>query len=105
ELGPDARAAAADLTRALENASLRDSATSALVRMGKAAVPDMLEQLQQLVGSRGTDDSRIRIISVLGRMGPGAGEAVPCLFALEQNRVEMKRLRDAARSNLKQIRP
>jgi HEAT repeat protein len=53
---------------------LRDSAKSALSRMGAAAVPGLIDKL-------GHDDEgvRLRVVDALGAIGPAARDALPAL--------------------------
>lgn len=57
--------------------AVRDLAEVSLRRMGDDAVPPLLELVR-----RGSEDERYRAVRILGRIGPGAAEAVPDLIAL-----------------------
>ena len=60
----------------MNNKALHDEALAALVAIGKAGVPALIEGLDQ---EKFMD--RIEVIKVLGQIGPEASEAVSALSA------------------------
>src|SRR5207253_11298603 len=75
-MGPEAKRAVPALLRALNNKGLHDEAFAALVAIGKAGVPALVEGLDQ---EKFMD--RIEAIKVLGEIGPDASEAISALSA------------------------
>jgi HEAT repeat protein len=98
ELGPDAHAAVAPLLGALGEHDLHAEAFQALVKMGKPAVPDLVEALQD----RSHYQLRLSAIAILGRLGPDAAAAVAPLSDLAEKE-QYKSLRQAAQDALQKI--
>jgi HEAT repeat protein len=76
KIGPGAAVALPEALAALQDEELAGEAASALSQLGKAAVPGLLPLL------RDKKDLQEQIVSILGRLGPDAGDAVPTLVDL-----------------------
>lgn len=86
-LGPKGATAAPALVSMLKNDNDIETrwAANLLAGMGQAAVPHLIEALQDALGSQAVELSSI-FLTVLGRLGPEAREAVPVLLELAQDR-------------------
>jgi HEAT repeat protein len=77
-IGPDARAGVPGLMRALKDKPLQEEATRALVRIGRAAIRDLIEAAENPKDY----ELRLKALGVLGKMGPEAKEAVEALTTI-----------------------
>jgi HEAT repeat protein len=99
ELGDRAKEAAADLVAILGENLSRDAAASALTRIGKPAVPELIK------GLRSKDlFVRQRCAIVLGEIGPDARPALPLLRNLAVNDPTVT-VRDAAEAAARKLEP
>jgi HEAT repeat protein len=96
-IGPEAKLAAPKLVAALKQKELHDEAIEALTRIGKNAVPALLDD----IGQHPFPD-RVEIIGILRGMGRAAADAVPALEELA-NRDPYPAARRAARDAVKAI--
>jgi serine/threonine-protein kinase len=102
QIGPDAGKAVPDLVRALRSpkaSGIEDEIVTALVKIGKAAVPDLAEKLQEAH----SNDEDIQTCKILGQIGPVAKDAIPALRALANNKSRFQRVNDAAAEALEKI--
>jgi len=80
DIGPDAWAGAPKLVASLKIKRLHDVSVSALVKMGKTAVPALVTALEQ------TKDyhERVEVILILEKIGPDASDSIPILTTLSK---------------------
>src|SRR5262249_52315708 len=106
-IGPAAKAAApvliVELTRFVRCSSNPAHAAAALQKIGPDAVPALVEALRPAAGEEAYSLHRRRylVANILGKMGPGAREAVPALRELLVEKDES--LRTAVAQALKAI--
>jgi HEAT repeat protein len=99
QIGPDAVVAVPQLIRMLKVAALHDEVSAALVKIGKKAVPGIVEKL-----SARDNNEKIEACRLLGEMGAEAADAIEALSALAHDRKsELPRVRKAAEEALKKI--
>jgi HEAT repeat protein len=99
EFGPDSLIAVPKLIRALKDPFVHKEAARALARIGKAAVPELVEAVAE-----GDDyPARLAVIQVLGTMGPEARDAQPILSFLSTNH-PYQTIRQAASDALQKIK-
>jgi HEAT repeat protein len=99
-IGPDAREALPALLASFKDKELCPAAVRAVGRLGKEAVPPLME------GLKGADAAtRAGSAEALGRLGPEAKPAVPKLLALRDNPREDSSVRAAAAQALMVLDP
>jgi HEAT repeat protein len=99
QLGPDAGAATPQLFHALHDDQLHEEISRALVKIGKKAVPTLVEKL-----SVKQDSVKIEACRLLGEIGPDAADAIEPLSALAQDKKnQLPRVWKAAGEALKKI--
>jgi HEAT repeat protein len=109
-VGPEARGALPDLIRAFtddaqlvtdpETGKARSVAVRAASRIGKDAVDPLLAALKD-----GTPRMRAGAAEALGRIGPHARKALPCLLQVSANEREPAEVRAAAEEARKKLEP
>jgi HEAT repeat protein len=100
QIGPDARLAVPQLIGALKVKNLHDAAFEALVKLGKEAVPALVQALK-------ADDlkhpQRLDALGVLKEIGPDARDAVKVLVGITKSFDELPSVRKAAKAALEKI--
>lgn len=100
KIGPEAGLASPQLINALKDKNLRDTAFEALVKIGKGAVPDLVQTLK-------VDDAKqpqkLDVIGILKEIGPDAKAAVKVLAGITKSFDELPSVRKAAKAALDKI--
>jgi HEAT repeat protein/DNA-directed RNA polymerase subunit RPC12/RpoP len=100
KIGPDSGVATPQLIAFLKNKQLHDPAVEALAKIGRGAVPDLVQVLK-------TDDlkqpQKLDVIGILKEIGPEAKDAVKVLVAITKSFDELPSIRKAARAALDKI--
>jgi HEAT repeat protein len=100
KIGPNARIAAPQLIAALKDKRVHDNAVEALGKLGKGAVPYLVQGLK---GDELKHPQKLDILGILRQIGPDAKEAVPTLVAITKSFDELPSMRKAARAALDRI--
>lgn len=98
QLGTDGKPGVPKLIPLLKDKELHDDAEGALVKVGKAAVRDLLEALE--VEKR--FEFRMDLIAILGKLGPDAEGAIPALTVISTED-RFQGVRRAAKDAVKKI--
>jgi HEAT repeat protein len=99
QMGPEAGAATPQLFHALRDDALHEEISRTLVKIGKKAVPTLVDKL-----SAKQDSVKIEACRLLGEIGPDAADAIEPLTALAQDKKnQLPRVWKAAAEALKKI--
>jgi len=98
-IGADAQPAFASLVQAMKDKAIQEEAFSALVQIGKRAVPDLIKAVED----KSDYAFRLRVIQALGNIGPDARDALEALTVLS-TMDKYATVRQAAREAVAKIR-
>jgi len=99
-IGPGAGVAAAQLIGALKSKNLHDAAVEALGKIGKGAVPDLVQALK---ADELKQPQKLDVIGILKEIGPDAKDAVKTLIGITKSFDELPSVRKAAKAALDKI--
>jgi HEAT repeat protein len=100
QIGPGAGLATTQLIGLLRNKNLHDAAVEALVKIGKAAVPELVQVLK---ADELKQAQKLDVIGILKEIGPDARDAVKVLIRLTKSFDELPSVRKAAKAALDKI--
>jgi HEAT repeat protein len=97
-IGGDGKLAFGSLIEGLKDKKIQEDAEKAIIKIGSPIVPDLIDALERKLDY----DDRIRMIGILGKMGPAAKQAVGFLSNMA-NTEKYGSIRQAAKDALAKI--